>query len=72
MLEAIGRTRYSLAKETGIQYGPLMRIERAKASNRIELGTLDKICRALKCQPGDLLVSVEDSKETSAKRKRNK
>lgn len=61
LLEARGRTRYWLAKETGIQFNTLTRIERADLTNRIELSTLDKICRALQCQPGDLLVWVDDS-----------
>lgn len=26
---------------------------------RLDLGTLDKLCRALDCQPGDLLVYLE-------------
>jgi putative transcriptional regulator len=69
MLEARGRTRYWLAKETGIQYGTLIRIERAKSSNRIELGTLDEICQALECQPGDLLISVDDGKVSHLKRR---
>lgn len=61
MLEARGRTRYWLAKETGIQFNTLTRIERADLTNRIELSTLDKICRALQCQPGDLLVWLDDA-----------
>lgn len=64
LLEARGRTRYWLAKETGIQFNTLTRIERADLSNRIELSTLDKMCRALQCQPGDLLVWVDDIQES--------
>lgn len=63
LLEARGRTRYWLAKETGIQFNTLTRIERADLTNRIELSTLDKICRALQCQPGDLLVWVDSNQE---------
>ncbi len=64
LLAARGRTRYWLAKETGIQFKTLARIERAESSNRIELSTLDKICRALQCQPADLLVWVDDNQES--------
>jgi len=67
LLESRGRTRYWLAQETGIQYKTLARIDRAEASNRIELRTLDKICRALQCQPGDLLVFVEEGKPMSSR-----
>ena len=66
LLESRGRTRYWLAQETGIQYKTLARIDRAESSNRIELRTLDRICRALQCQPGDLLVFVEEGKPTSS------
>lgn len=68
ILEDIGRSRYWLAKESGIDYTTLTRIEQAEASNRIELRVLDEICRALECQPGDILVRVDDSK-TDSKRK---
>lgn len=60
ILEARGVTRYWLAKESGINYDTLTRIERAEAANRIELRVLDEICRALECQPGDLLVRVDE------------
>ncbi len=63
LLEARGRTRYWLAKESGLDYNTLARIERAEASNRIELRVLDEICRALQCQPGDLLVWTDDNQE---------
>jgi DNA-binding Xre family transcriptional regulator len=53
---------YWLAKESGINYDTLARIEAAEHSNRIELRVLDGICRALECQPGDILVWVGDSK----------
>jgi putative transcriptional regulator len=66
VLEARGRTRYWLEKETGIHFNTLARIEGAGHTNRIELRVLDAICRALQCQPGDLLVFVD--KEKSAGR----
>lgn len=64
LLESRGRSRYWLAKESGIQYKTLARIEDAEHTNRIELRVLDKICRALECQPGDLLVFVDEEKST--------
>jgi putative transcriptional regulator len=70
MLEARGRSRYWLAKETGIQYGTLLRIERAGASNRIQIGTLDKTCCAPECQPGDLLVWREEASAGTKKLRR--
>jgi putative transcriptional regulator len=68
LLETRGRSRYWLAQETGIQFKTLARIERAESSNRIELRVLDEICRALQCQPGDILVRVEDNKAESKRK----
>jgi putative transcriptional regulator len=62
VLEARGRTRYWLEKETGIHFNTLARIEQAGHTNRIELRVLDEICRALECQPGDLLIFVAEEK----------
>lgn len=70
LLAARGRTRYWLAQETGIQFKTLARIEQAESSNRIELRVLDAICRALDCQPGDLLVRREDKAESKRSQKR--
>lgn len=67
LLESRGRTRYWLAQETGIQYKTLARIEQAESSNRIELRVLDEICRALECQPGDLLIFVNKPEPTNAR-----
>ncbi|HEY9283287.1 MAG TPA: helix-turn-helix transcriptional regulator [Pyrinomonadaceae bacterium] len=66
MLEARGKSRNRLSQESGIDYKTLMRIESAASSNRIELRVLDALCRALECQPGDLLVFVDEGKSTSA------
>jgi putative transcriptional regulator len=62
VLEKQGRTRYWLAKESGINYDTLARIETAEHFNRIELRVLDAICRGLNCQPGDILVWTDDNK----------
>lgn len=72
VLEARGRTRYWLAKESGLDYGTLARIEQAEASNRIELRVLDEICRVLECQPGDILVRVDDTYVASKRRLKGK
>lgn len=69
VLEARGRTRYWLEKESGIHYNTLARIEGAEHTNRIELRVLDEICRALECQPGDLLVFVDEEKSASRAQK---
>ena len=49
-----GRTFYWLAKETGISHTTLWRLKKGKALG-INFETLEKICRALGCQPGDVM-----------------
>jgi putative transcriptional regulator len=48
------RSFYWLAKETGISHTTLWRLRKHKAVG-INFETLEKICRALRCQPGDVL-----------------
>jgi putative transcriptional regulator len=48
------RTFYWLAKETGVSHTTLWRLKKGKAVG-INFDTLEKICRALRCQPGDVL-----------------
>jgi putative transcriptional regulator len=54
LLEERGRTFYWLAKETSISHTTLWRLKKGKALG-INFGTLESICRALGCQPGDVL-----------------
>jgi len=54
LLAEHGRTFYWLAKETGISHTTLWRLKKGKALG-INFETLEKICQALKCQPGDVL-----------------
>ena len=48
------RSFYWLAKETGVSHTTLWRLKKGKAVG-INFETLEKICRALRCQPGDIL-----------------
>ena len=69
LLSRRGHTFYWLAKETGISHTTLWRLKKAKAYG-IALNTLEKICDALNCQPGDILVRVEgDHPPFESKRK---
>ncbi len=54
LLEKHGRSFYWLAKETGVSHTTLWRLKKGKALG-INFGTLERICRGLKCQPGDVL-----------------
>ena len=56
-----GRTFYWLAKQTSISHSTLWRLKKRKALG-IHFATLEKLCQALKCQPGDVL-SIPGAKE---------
>lgn len=49
-----GHTFYWLSKETGVSHATLWRLKTGRARG-INFETLEKICRALVCQPGDVL-----------------
>jgi putative transcriptional regulator len=53
------RSFYWLAKQTGLSHTTLWRLKKGKAVG-INFETLDKICRALRCQPGDVLFFVNE------------
>jgi putative transcriptional regulator len=53
------RTFYWLAKETGVSHTTLWRLKKGKSVG-INFETLEKICRALRCQPGDILFLTKD------------
>ena len=63
LLENRGRSFYWLAKETGISHTTLWRLKKAKALG-INFETLEKMCEALQCQPGDLFART-NSRKTS-------
>ena len=63
LLEKRGRSFYWLAKETGISHTTLWRLKKRKSLG-INFETLEKMCEALKCQPGDLF-SLTNRKKTS-------
>jgi putative transcriptional regulator len=54
---------YWLAKATGVSHTTLWRLKKGKAVG-INFETLEKICRALRCQPGDILFLTNDKTPT--------
>ncbi len=66
LLIELGRTFYWLSKETGISHSTLWRLKKGKALG-INFSTLESICQALECQPGDVL-RLADAKKTGRKR----
>ena len=61
LLEEQQRSFYWLAKETGISHSTLWRLKKGKALG-INFVTLEKICRGLNCQPGDVLKLANEKK----------
>ena len=53
-----------LAKEVDITLANLSILKNGKAK-AVRLETLNAICKALECQPGDILEYIEDSQEES-------
>jgi putative transcriptional regulator len=53
-LEKQGRSFYWLSKEAGVSYSTLWRLKKGKALG-INFVTLEKLCLALECEPGNLL-----------------
>lgn len=62
------RSLYWLAKETGISEQALSNLKKGKTKG-IEFETLDRICEKLNCQPGDLLVRVEDDHKGDSRKR---
>ena len=71
LLKRQEKTLYWLASPEGadVEYATLWRLKEGK-SKSISFELLDKICTALKCQPGDLLVQVKG--ETPREQRKSK
>ena len=63
-----GRSLYWLAKESGIAYSTIHKLKK-EPPHGISFDTLDKLCAALDCAPGDLLVRVPNGKKGRRARK---
>lgn len=61
LLEERGRTLYWLAKQAGVRYATIWNLSRGEVG-RLSVNALDRICEALDCQPGDLLIRVANKK----------
>ena len=66
LLEERGQTLYWLAKTMGVDYTTIHRFKSGKAAG-VTFDLLARMCEALECQPGDLLVLV-DEKPTGKKK----
>src|SRR3954470_22669414 len=67
LLEERGRSFYWLARETGISHTTLWRLKKGRARG-INFETLEKICSALACQPGDVMGLTNGAKKREKRR----
>ncbi len=61
LLKERSRSFYWLAKETGVSHTTLWRLKKGRALG-INFETLEKICGALDCQPGDVMRLANEKK----------
>jgi putative transcriptional regulator len=61
LLEQKGRTLYWLSQQSGVRYATIWNLSRGEVG-RLSIDALDRICEALDCQPGDLLIRAADKK----------
>jgi putative transcriptional regulator len=67
ILEERRQTLYWLWKRTGVRWATIWQMGNGEIA-RLNLDTLDRICEALECQPGDLLVRVASRKASKKQR----
>ena len=63
VLQAKGRTVYWLAQHSGIPHVTLWSLSKVTTQRSINLSVLSRICAALECLPGDLLLYVPDAED---------
>jgi DNA-binding Xre family transcriptional regulator len=56
-LKALGWTAYRLSKEAHLPFSTAYRVSKPGGARyaRIDVRTLERLCAALNCQPGDIL-----------------
>lgn len=67
VLRQRGQTLYWLSRTTGVSYTTLWRLTKDRAIG-MNFATLEKMCVALECQPGDLIELNKERKESKKSR----
>jgi putative transcriptional regulator len=60
LLRERGTTAYALSKAAGIPRSTAYRLARGRSLKRFDTRTIDKLCAALGCLPGDLFEYIPD------------
>lgn len=60
LMKQKGLTTYKIRKENIISQSALTALKNGKS---VTTETIEKLCRALNCQPGDIMEYVEDTEE---------
>jgi putative transcriptional regulator len=68
LLKERGRTAYWLANEVGMTHGGFYKVLHGKIK-ALNLELLAKLCDALECQPGDLLILNKGESDMKRKKK---
>lgn len=71
ILQEKKQSMYWLAKQSNIRYATIFSLCKQDA-HKLRLDTLDKICKVLVCQPGDLLIYLPDDKQISKPKTKSK
>lgn len=61
LFEEKGITTYKIRKENIVSQGTLTKMKNNSGS--VDTRTIDKICKVLNCQPGDILEYIPDEAE---------
>ncbi len=61
LLNDRGITAYALAKQTGLHQSVISKLKHNE-SRALRLDVLDRVCEALNCEPGELIVRIPNKK----------
>jgi putative transcriptional regulator len=67
MLKKRGKSLYWLSANAGVPYPTLWKLVKKEMQSSINLHVLSKICSALDCLPGDILIYEEGEEDSAIK-----
>lgn len=67
ILEREEKSLYWLSASSGVSYVSLWKLSKKESQRSINLPILSRICSALNCLPGDILIYEEDEEDSAIK-----